>query len=128
LCNGPEVVTLAITPRDIPAYTRHRRGIMSHLAPAIATVALTAGLVGAPAAAAFAATTPTTCDAYSQTCPTVKGEHFQKPPAVQGSHIPSSQLPFTGADVAAFSLAGAAAIGGGAAFVVVGRRRRRTFA
>jgi len=98
---------------------------MSRLAPAIATVALTAGLVGAPAAAAFAAT-PATCDAYSQTCPPkVQGQKFQKPPAVEGSHIPSSQLPFTGADIAAYSLAGAAAIGGGAVFVAAGRRRRR---
>jgi hypothetical protein len=85
---------------------------------------MTIGLAVGPAAVAFAAGT-STCDSYSQKCPVVKGEKFQKPPAVQGDRITQSPLPFTGADIAGYTLAGAAAVGGGALIVVAGRRRRR---
>lgn len=91
---------------------------MSRLAPTLATVALMAGTIGAPAIA-FAAGTGT-CDAYSQSCANVEGKKITKPPAVQGS-----QLPFSGADIVGYSLAGVVTVGAGVAFGVAGRRRRR---
>lgn len=75
----------------------------------------------APTAAAAAPASQ--CDAYSHTC--VKPLHVFRQTSVLPRTTPtSSQLPFTGADIALMSLAGIAAIGGGSALVIIGRRRR----
>jgi LPXTG-motif cell wall-anchored protein len=97
---------------------------MASMRSAVATAAVATGLAVAPAGAALAASPAASCDAYSQHCPTVKGNHFHKPPVVKGERFVRGPLPFTGADVAAFSIVGAGAIAGGAIFVVAGRRRR----
>jgi uncharacterized protein GlcG (DUF336 family) len=85
---------------------------------AFTAVALTAGIVLAPATAAVA--DPGDCDAYSETC--VKPRHIVKPPTeVEGTN---TTLPFTGGEILLMTVAAGGAIGVGGAMVVSARRRR----
>ena len=85
----------------------------------LATVALAATAVLAPATAAVAA--PAACDAYSHKCTTVEGKKIVRHPAVEGT---GTSLPFTGAEVVLMSVVGLGALGAGTVFVVAGRRRK----
>jgi len=87
----------------------------------LAAVLVAAGVAVAPTTSAFAATSATTCDAYSHKCTDVLGTKITKPPAVQGD---ATTLPFTGAEILLMTTAGAAALGGGVVLVAASRRRR----
>jgi hypothetical protein len=85
---------------------------------AFTAVALTAGIVLAPATAALA--DPGDCDAYSDTC--VKPRHIVKPPTVvEGTN---TTLPFSGGEILPMTVAAGGAIGVGGAMVASARRRR----
>jgi LPXTG-motif cell wall-anchored protein len=93
---------------------------MSRMTRVAATGVFAVGLAMAPTAA-IASTASGHCDAYSQKC--VQGLTVHRHPTLP-TQTSQSSLPFTGADIAALSLAGLVAIGGGSLFVVAGRRRR----
>jgi hypothetical protein len=110
------------------------------LGAAGAGILLVGALVGGPATAAFAQTTPV-CDAYSGSCTTAPptspaagvddttagtGNTGKAGTGAKNAGVAddAAQLPFTGGELVLVSTLGLAALGGGTVLVLAGRRRR----